>query len=155
MGTSRNINYYTPDCEVIGVDYSPSAIEIALTKNSPTNISYRLEDVENLSFKDNTFDTVVDTFGLEYYLNPRQALKEMRRVCKKDGYILLLNQGAVDNYWLQKYYRFTLPIILMKFGYFPHRPWDKIVDDMGFQVVQRKRFLNGSVYYQILQNNKD
>jgi ubiquinone/menaquinone biosynthesis C-methylase UbiE len=36
-----------------------------------------------MSFKDDTFDTVVDTFGLEYYLNPRRALLEMKRVCKK------------------------------------------------------------------------
>jgi len=36
-----------------------------------------------MTFKDNTFDTIVDTFGLEYYLNPDEAIKEMIRVCKK------------------------------------------------------------------------
>jgi ubiquinone/menaquinone biosynthesis C-methylase UbiE len=53
-----------------------------------TNIEakYYIEDVENLSFEDNSFDTVVDTFSLEYYLNPEIALKEMKRVCKKVSY---------------------------------------------------------------------
>jgi ubiquinone/menaquinone biosynthesis C-methylase UbiE len=40
-----------------------------------------------------SFDTIVDTFGLEYTLNPEICLKEMKRVCKKDGLILLLNYG--------------------------------------------------------------
>lgn len=56
---------------------------MALLKSaSNINISYRLEDVENMSFKDNTFDTILDTFGLEYYLNPEKAISEMKRVCK-------------------------------------------------------------------------
>ena len=108
VGTSRNLGYYSYDCEVTGVDYSPNALEIALTKTSTTNITYKLEDMDTLSFKDSTFDTVVDTFGLEYNMNPRKALEEMRRVCKKDGLILLLNQGAPDSKWMQYYYRFYL-----------------------------------------------
>ena len=36
-----------------------------------------------MSFEDNSFDSVVDTFGLEYYVNPERALAEMKRVCKK------------------------------------------------------------------------
>lgn len=56
---------------------------MALLKSaSNINISYRLEDVENMSFKENTFDTILDTFGLEYYLNPEKAISEMKRVCK-------------------------------------------------------------------------
>jgi ubiquinone/menaquinone biosynthesis C-methylase UbiE len=47
------------------------------------DFKYAIEDVEYMTFKDNTFDTVVDTFGLEYYLNPEKAIKEMKRVCKK------------------------------------------------------------------------
>ena len=78
----------------------------------------------------------------------------MKRVCKPNGLILLLNQGNPESKLLQWYYRFQLPLILMNYGYFPHRPWDKIVDDMGFEVVQRKKFINGTIYYQILKNKK-
>ncbi len=41
--------------------------------------NYKVADVTKLPFKDNSFDTVIDTFGLEYVTNPNQALKEMRR----------------------------------------------------------------------------
>ncbi len=46
---------------------------------------------------------MVDTFGLEFNLDPEASLKEMQRVCKKDGHILLMNWGksyfAVRNYY--------------------------------------------------------
>jgi ubiquinone/menaquinone biosynthesis C-methylase UbiE len=34
----------------------------------------KIDDVEKMSFKDNVFDSVIDTFGLEYYVNPDRAL---------------------------------------------------------------------------------
>jgi ubiquinone/menaquinone biosynthesis C-methylase UbiE len=38
----------------------------------------------------------VDTFGLEFTINPDKCISEMKRVCKKDGIILLLNRGRSD-----------------------------------------------------------
>ncbi len=96
----------------------------------------------------------MDTFGLEFYNNPRAVLKEASRVCKKDGLILLVNQGKPDSKWLNLYYRYMLPLYVMQFGYFPNRPWTRIIDDMGFEVVERKTLINGSIHYQILKNNK-
>lgn len=97
----------------------------------------------------------MDTFGLEYYLNPRKALSEMKRVCKKDGYVLLLNMGMPDNKLLRYYYRFTLPHYLLNQGFFPHRPWDKIVKGMDFEIIQQKKLQGGTLYYQILKNTKE
>lgn len=69
-------------------------IESALMKpRHSVDIDYKLDDVEKMSFADNSFDTIVDTFGLEYYISPDKALAEMKRVCKKDGHILILTSG--------------------------------------------------------------
>ncbi len=46
VGTSRNLDIYPQYCTVIGVDYSPKALEIALSKNTATNIEYALQDLE-------------------------------------------------------------------------------------------------------------
>jgi len=96
----------------------------------------------------------VDTFGLEYYLNPRKALLEMKRVCKPGGKVLLLNMGLPESKFLQYYFRLNLPFYLLEKGYFPHRPWDKIVKTMDFEVVHSHRY-QGNIYYQILINNKE
>ena len=79
----------------------------------------------------------------------------MKRVCKKDGLVLLLNMGLPESKIHQWYFRLNLPVYLMTYGFFPHRPWDKIVDSVGgFEIIQRKRLFNGALYYQILKNKK-
>lgn len=50
-------------------------------------------DGHDLKFEDNSFDTVVDTFGLCSYNDPIKVLHEMKRVCKKDGKIILIEHG--------------------------------------------------------------
>lgn len=48
---------------------------------------------EQLPFADNSFDTIVDTFGLCSYDDPVRALRELSRVCKPSGRILLIEHG--------------------------------------------------------------
>ena len=81
-------------------------------------------------------------------------LREASRVCKRGGLLLLVNQGMSENKWLSLYYRYMMPVYVMKTGYFPNRPWNKIIDDIGFEVIERKTFVNGTIHYQILKNNK-
>lgn len=53
-------------------------------------------DAHRLPFDDNSFDTVVDTFGLCSYARPDEVLLEMQRVCKdqsQGGQLLLLEHG--------------------------------------------------------------
>lgn len=121
VGTSQNLRFYKKEQvkKVHAVDYSPNAIEQAILKYTRgLNIEYSLQDVEKLSFKDSKFDTVVDTFGLEYYLNPHRVLTEMERVCKDGGLILILATGTTECDWMAKILRFRQPISLGKYGRF-------------------------------------
>ena len=84
VGTSRNLPFYPPGSQVTAVDWSSNSLEVALLKPATNiEIQYRLEDVEEMSFPDDSFDTIVDTFGMEYYLEPTKVLQAMKRVCKK------------------------------------------------------------------------
>lgn len=47
-----------------------------------------IEDVTNMSFKDNTFD-VVTSFETMEHINPELYLKEIRRVLKPGGKLIL------------------------------------------------------------------
>jgi len=47
------------------------------------------QDMENLTYKDNSFDIIHCVNALDHCVDPYKAIKEMYRVCKKGGYIYL------------------------------------------------------------------
>jgi len=157
VGTSRNLNYYPEGCKIIGTDWASNMLDVALTKIAPKGIEidYNIEDTERLNFKDDVFDTVVDTFGLEAYVNPEKALNEMRRVCKKDGKILILTSGLSENSFLNNTLQVRTVYFMKNYGYVPNRDWNKIMGSMNFEVEQTGRWFNGTIYLYILKNNKE
>lgn len=71
VGTSRNGKYYKPGTKVTFIDWSPNMIEVAISKSYPfLNTKFAIGDVKAMPYADNTYDTVVDTFGLEYVDEP-------------------------------------------------------------------------------------
>ncbi|GJD07972.1 Phosphatidylethanolamine N-methyltransferase [Galdieria sulphuraria] len=74
-----------------------------------TDVDWELIEASaiHLPFPDNSFDHVVDTFGLCVFDNPHLALKEIRRVCKKGGTILLLEHSLSPYGLVQEYQRWT------------------------------------------------
>jgi ubiquinone/menaquinone biosynthesis C-methylase UbiE len=58
------------------IDFSPNMMSIGSSKASPlVKYEYVVGDVMAMPFADNQFDCVLDTFGLEYVLNPHKALE--------------------------------------------------------------------------------
>ena len=58
--------------------------------NETINLSFKLEDAAQLSFKDDTFDLIYSISVIEHIYNKYiQAINEMIRVAKQDGYIYL------------------------------------------------------------------
>ncbi len=131
-------------------------LEVALKKIIPNGleINYKLEDTEKMMFNDDVFDTVVDTFGLESYVNPVKALQEMKRVCKKGGKVLILASGLSNNGFLNKFLKMKSSHILRNYGYFPDRAWDPIINSIGFEIEKAERKFNGTIYLYVLKNNK-
>lgn len=100
VGTGKNLPYYNKDAKVIGIDLSPKMLEkakIKLNELDNRNITLVEMDAQKLKFKDNSFDYIVCTFVLCSVPDPIKVLKEMKRVCKKNGKILML-EHMLSNY---------------------------------------------------------
>lgn len=67
----------------VGIDVSDSAIKDAQKEHAGPNIAFQVEDITNLPFEDESFDTVVSLETLEHLEKPQAAIKEIKRVLKK------------------------------------------------------------------------
>lgn len=110
-GTARNLKFYPLGCKVTFTDCSEKMIDIAKQKvakerlvesNVAENAICKVMDADNILFPDNHFDTVVDTFGVCSFEDPLRTLREIKRVCKPDGRILLLEHGKSHWNWLTR-----------------------------------------------------
>ena len=98
VGTGKNFPHYPSGASVTGIDIADRMGVIARNKASKLGLSFDLGegDVQNLNFLDNSFDTVVATFVFCSVPDPVQGLKELRRVVKPAGRILLLEHVRID-----------------------------------------------------------
>ncbi|BDA41943.1 probable ubiquinone/menaquinone biosynthesis C-methyltransferase Ub at C-terminar half [Coccomyxa sp. Obi] len=98
------------------------------------------------AYPENSFDTVVDTFGLCSHGDPVQALKEMGRLCKPEGRILLLEHGKASPDWLNKWLDEGAHKHLMKWGCQWNRDIESIVKEAGLEIELLSRWHFGTTY---------
>ncbi len=103
-GTGRNFPFYPKSCQITGIDLSPEMLEQARKRADDLGVAVQLiaQDVERLDFSSQSFDTVVSSLAICTYPHPVEALREMARVCKSDGQLLLLEHGRSSSKTLGK-----------------------------------------------------
>lgn len=82
--------------EVVGVDLSGRMVETArarATERVFANTRFAQMDAEQLDFADAAFDVVLCALGLMYFPAPEQALREMQRVLRPGGRVVLAVWG--------------------------------------------------------------
>jgi methyltransferase OMS1 len=111
----------------------------------------RVGDGGNLEdFPDQCFDTVVDTFGLCSYNDPVKVLKEMNRVCKPDGKILLLEHGRSKSWnFITNYLDKNAERHAKNWGCVWNRDLDEIVEEAGLKLETLHTWHFGTTYYMV------
>ena len=92
VGTGKNMRWYPPDVSVVAVDFSPRMLGRAIrrARKGRVYVQLALMDAQALSLADASFDVVVATFVFCSVPDPELGLREVRRVLRPDGRILLL-----------------------------------------------------------------
>ena len=90
-GTGNDFRFFPPGLSVIAIDISPKMLERAAKKAAvyQGRVELRQMDACQLEFPDNTFDTIVTVCTFCSVPKPMVALRELYRVLKPGGQILM------------------------------------------------------------------
>src|SRR5258705_899422 len=100
VGTGINTSLYPNNVSVTGIDLSSSMLEKARERVQREGLRHvRLQEMDaaHLIFGDDTFDVVYAPYLVSVVPDPVQVVKEMRRVCKPGGKIVILNHFRSAN----------------------------------------------------------
>jgi phosphatidylethanolamine/phosphatidyl-N-methylethanolamine N-methyltransferase len=94
VGTGINAALYPRECSVTGIDFSDTMLEKArdrVVRKGVLNVGLFEMDAAAMTFADNTFDIVYAPYVISVVPDPVAVVREMRRVCKPGGRIIILN----------------------------------------------------------------
>ena len=159
IGTGSSLQYYPKETKVVGIDISPDMLEVAkkrIIKDKIHNKHILLMNGERLSFPDNSFDKVVGMYVVSVTQNPQVLVEEMKRVCKNDGDIYIVNHFSTeqDNPFVKMFEKGLMPISKI-LGWKPYFPFDEFNAYANLDVLEMSK-VNLFNYWNIIHasNNK-
>lgn len=129
---------------VVGVDFSQGLLK--KTKDGGIeNTSLVQSDIEKLPFKDGSFDTVVCVRVIQHLKAPQQeaAIREMARVLKKGGRVILITYNAMTILCIYK--AINMCGLNKIWPRWPLRDWKWVVDDYNFPWELKRIFTRSSL----------
>ena len=151
--------------QVVRVDNASMMLDLANKKSMGlSNIRFQLEDAENMSFDDNTFDVATIGFGVRNFEKLEQGLSEVERVLRP-GKKLIILETAVPSFFIFRFgYFLYTKLIVPELGrmiaknqqayqylstsaeHFPHgKEFKMILEKAGFENIQIKYLSLGIV----------
>lgn len=132
---------------VVGIDTLSSSVSYARKRFAKNKkLKFRVAEAENLPFGKDKFDSVFALEILEHVFKPEKVLAEIKRVLKRDGYLVVL--VPTENllfkiiwfFWVRTRGKIWQGTHVQKFN---HKKLEKMIEKFGFEVVAKKNFLLG------------
>jgi ubiquinone/menaquinone biosynthesis C-methylase UbiE len=87
--TQRLLEHLAPAATLVATDLNEAMLEVAKQRITDRRVHWQVADAQALPFDDASFDAVVCQFGLMFVPDKPLALREMRRVLRRGGTLLL------------------------------------------------------------------
>lgn len=147
VGTGLTLPIYPHHCSVVGVDLSTSMLKEAkelIAKKKLQNATVKEMDATKLEFPDNSFDSVLGNLFISATSFPREALLEMKRVCKPNGTLVLMNHFKSENPVLAAFETAFNPLAQGFLGFKSNLEMKPLLDSVGLKVkrVQKVNMFN-------------
>lgn len=136
VGTGLNLKFYPKNCKVYGIDFSNAMLEKAKKKKSPAKVILKRLDASQTNFDNLFFDKALMTYVLRVSPQPKIVLKEIARVLKPGGKLLILDQFKVKDSFLTW---LTTPIKFL-LGWGKDLEIKELVKGLPFRIQSQKQF---------------
>jgi ubiquinone/menaquinone biosynthesis C-methylase UbiE len=147
VGTGRNLPYYPRDVRLTGIELSPEMLAIGKRRAEELGREADLQigDAQALEFDDESFDTVIITFGLCTIPDDRGAASEAYRVLRPGGRLVLLEHVRSSSLPVRTMQRLLDPLSV-RFGadHLVREPLDYLAE-VGFEIETAQRLKWGIV----------
>jgi demethylmenaquinone methyltransferase / 2-methoxy-6-polyprenyl-1,4-benzoquinol methylase len=111
---------YLSGARITGIDISTGMLEIGRQKIARLKLNERVElytgDSEHIHFPDNSFDAVTVAFGIRNFENLEKGLREMLRVLKPGGRLLVLEFSQPKQAGFRHLYRLYMRLVASPVG---------------------------------------
>lgn len=138
VGTGLMLPMYPQDVAVTGIDISKEMLDKAREKvdrGRTAAVSLMQVNGERLPFADNHFACVTLPYTYSVTPNPIRLISEVRRVCKKDGFIIIANHfSGVHSPWAM-FEKIVSPFAT-KIGFQSEFSYQTYVENLDWNVVK-------------------
>jgi len=148
VGTGKNMPYYPVGSPITAIDLTPGMLERARERAAALklDVDLQLGDVQALNFPDASFDTAVATFVFCSVPDPSLGLRELARVVKPGGQVLLLEHMRSANPLIGAMMDFLNPLVVSMMGANINRRTLRNVEMSGLIMEQAEDLGIGDIF---------
>jgi len=141
VGTGRNLEHYPNTVTLSAIDVSPLMLARARRRAGSLDraVAFEVADVAALPYRDDTFDTTVATCVFCSVADPVEELRELGRVTKAEGRILLLEHVRPRNRLLGWLADLATTVTRRLFGFRANRRTEENVTTADLNIVEVRR----------------
>ncbi|MBF0275189.1 MAG: methyltransferase domain-containing protein [Nitrospinae bacterium] len=157
VGTGYILNHYPKNAKVVGIDLTYGMLKEAQKRKK----NYKLDNInllemnaEHMAFADDSFNHVVGAFVISVVPDPVKVLMEMKRVCKRDGNIVLVNHFKSQHPVIGKIEKMINPFCC-KIGWKSDLVLEHLVKEADLKIVEKYTWKKIDLWNIVLaENNK-
>ncbi len=141
VGTGLTLPFYRRDLDVTGIDISPEMLDRARERADREGLTHvkdlQVQDINALTFPDESFDTIIAAYVMSVVPDIDQAMREVERVTKPGGTIVFVNhfkskvgaRAAIEN---------RMAKFAAQLGWHPDFDFDEMMKSTSLELEERR-----------------